>query len=462
MTKFKNLYFYLIIYLLVYVFFALLSPYFWFDEAGQIYMSLGLNHFSPPNSPLGSIGDVILNNNKYNLDPGGFSVILFVWLKASTNYIWVRILPYLFFIISIFLLTKISKSLFSNINSYFFGIAVFLIPQLVFRSTEIRAYSMDFLSIIFSIYIVINLAKLNDKHLFFTSILASFLITSRYSSVVLYGIVALIFIFTIFFNKKLSISSKLKSSTYFLLPLLITVCIIYLVTLCNQNPNLTKISYAGYLIDNTNLLFENFNWIHLLSISFLTLVYKYDNKLPSNFKTFVLSSLLINFVFISLSFMGVYPYCPFDERNLAIFTYTYLPIVFWFTNKNIWLTKYINYPFIPLLFAILFTVGFNKILSTNWRRNNLYNDLLVNKISSNSIVFVEKDLIPSTKYLFEFTTGDYNYHYPKNFIFLDDNLFTVNQKSINSSKDIYLISNRIIVNSKYSKIGNSLYKVSLK
>jgi len=120
MTKFKNLYFYLIIYLLVYVFFALLSPYFWFDEAGQIYMSLGLNHFSPPNSPLGSIGDVILNNNKYNLDPGGFSVILFVWLKASTNYIWVRILPYLFFIISIFLLTKISKSLFSNINSYFF------------------------------------------------------------------------------------------------------------------------------------------------------------------------------------------------------------------------------------------------------------------------------------------------------------------------------------------------------
>jgi hypothetical protein len=160
--------------------------------------------------------------------------------------------------------------------------------------------------------------------------------------------------------------------------------------------------------------------------------------------------------------MGVYPYCPFDERNLAIFTYTYLPIVFWFTNKNIWLTKYINYPFIPLLFAILFTVGFNKILSTNWRRNNLYNDLLVNKISSNSIVFVEKDLIPSTKYLFEFTTVDYNYHYPKNFIFLDDNLFSVNQKSINSSKDIYLISNRIIVNSKYSKIGNSLYKVSLK
>lgn len=462
MMQLRNIYFYVTIYLIIYIFYALLSPYFWFDEAGQIYMSLGLNHFSSPNSTFGSIGDVILNNNKFNLDPGGFSLILFLWLKLSTNYIWIRILPYLFFIFSIFLLTKISKSLYNNSYNYFYGIVVFLIPQLVFRSTEIRAYSMDFLSILFSMYIIVNLSKFKNSELFYSSIIGSFLLSSRYSSIVLFGVVSLIFIILKILENNSTNFKKLKSSFIFLFPLLVTVCIIYIVTLSKQNPNLSKISYADYLIDNPNMLFENYNWVHLLSISLLLFIYNFDYKILPNFKILILSSLLINFVFIALSFSGFYPYCPFDERNLAIFTYTYVTLIFWITHKKLFFFKLINNPIIPILFVILFTLAFNRVLSKNWRNNNLSNDLSDYKISPNSLVFVERDLIPSTKYLFEFTEVNSHLNYPNNFFFLERDLFNEKNKLVNSSKEIYLISNRAIINPNYTKIGNSLYKITLK
>ena len=58
-----------------------------YDESGQIFISQGLNHWSHPYSqPLG-LGQVIKNNSLYNLDPGGFSILLFFWEKVSHNLI---------------------------------------------------------------------------------------------------------------------------------------------------------------------------------------------------------------------------------------------------------------------------------------------------------------------------------------------------------------------------------------
>ena len=79
--KLKYFYFVSYVYLLVFLFFGLINPYLWLDEAGQFFISIGLNHFSEPLSPKGSYLDMISNNNEFNLDPGGFSVLLFFWLK---------------------------------------------------------------------------------------------------------------------------------------------------------------------------------------------------------------------------------------------------------------------------------------------------------------------------------------------------------------------------------------------
>jgi hypothetical protein len=58
---------------------------FWLDESGQIWISLGLNHFSPPFSEPGGFKDVFVNNIKYNMDPGGFTYLLYFWLKFGES-----------------------------------------------------------------------------------------------------------------------------------------------------------------------------------------------------------------------------------------------------------------------------------------------------------------------------------------------------------------------------------------
>ena len=63
----------------------------------QFWMSLGLDGFGPPHEPAGRFRDVIHSNAIANLDPGGFTVIMWVWLKLATGEIWQRILPFLFF-----------------------------------------------------------------------------------------------------------------------------------------------------------------------------------------------------------------------------------------------------------------------------------------------------------------------------------------------------------------------------
>ena len=122
----RNYYLYSILILSLFVFSILLEPYMWHDESGQFFMSLGLNHFSPPNESPGSFLDVIKNNNNYNLDPGGFTVLLYLWMKISTNYIWIRLLPFLFFLSSIFLLKDISNKLCEFKNKWIFGFFIFL------------------------------------------------------------------------------------------------------------------------------------------------------------------------------------------------------------------------------------------------------------------------------------------------------------------------------------------------
>jgi hypothetical protein len=458
--RYVNWYFILIIYLICFVFYSLISPFFWFDEAGQIFMSLGLNHFTLPNSKIGSLSDVILNNNRFNLDPGGFTFLLYFWLKVSTKYIWLRILPYIFFIASIFLIIEISKIV--GKNSIIYGLLIFIIKQLVVRSNEIRAYTMEFLSILISIYIIINLKKINNKKLFNLSILSSLLISSRYSSTILFGIISLITI-TYLIRTSKSNYEKLKSILLFLAPLATSVYFIIFVTLINQNPSLSKVSYMEYLSDNPFLLFRNINCIHSISIIILLLIYCFDKKIVDQLKTLIFTSLIVNFVFICISLLGLYPYSPFNERNLAIFTYTFLPLIYWIHISFFQNLKFSNNLIIPLIFGIIYTYSFNKILYHNWRKNNLYTDLLDYKFSNNNnIFFIEKDDMPSTKYLFEFYYENSHLNYPKSFITLDNNFIKFEKNIYNSDTNYFLISSRNIDDDKIEKIGSNLYKIDAK
>jgi hypothetical protein len=65
----------------------LFTPYLWLDEAGQFWISKGLNHQSPPLSKENGLNEVIINNKYKNLDPGGFSILLHFWTYVSNHYV---------------------------------------------------------------------------------------------------------------------------------------------------------------------------------------------------------------------------------------------------------------------------------------------------------------------------------------------------------------------------------------
>ena len=65
----------------------LFTPYLWYDEAGQFFISKGLNHDSNPMENEKGITYVVQNNSFYNMDPGGFSILLHFWSKISNSHI---------------------------------------------------------------------------------------------------------------------------------------------------------------------------------------------------------------------------------------------------------------------------------------------------------------------------------------------------------------------------------------
>lgn len=456
MLNTRNYYLYAILILCLFVFLILKEPYLWFDESGQFFISLGLNHFSPPNELPGSFLDVIKNNNHYNLDPGGFTVLLYLWMKISTNYIWVRILPYLFFISSIFLLVDISNKLYEFKNKWIFGLVIFLIPQLVFRSLEIRAYTMECLSTLMAIYLITNIKKMSITHVLIISILSSILITSRYSSIITFGVVSLITIIEIIISSK---NKLVKLKTIFVLstPLIFSVTLVYFFILKNQNPKLSKVSYSPYLEDNPFLLIQDYNFIHVLCLFSLIFIVIFDKKLRRNIKTLIYTSIFVNLTFVSISLLGLYPYDPFDERNLGIFIFTFIPLFFWVIISLNSRIQWINNSLYPISFLIIYIITFSLIMKDNWRKNNIHTDMINYQFPKESLVFVESMLKPSIKHLLEYTTYDYGLDY-KNFIFLDKG--SILKDSItNKSKNYFLMTTRETINPKLIRIGNNLYKI---
>ena len=57
------------------------NPYLWFDEAGQFWISKGLNHDSAPLSECGNVIDVIENNQNYNYEK--------IWIQEASEFCYI-------------------------------------------------------------------------------------------------------------------------------------------------------------------------------------------------------------------------------------------------------------------------------------------------------------------------------------------------------------------------------------
>lgn len=77
---------------------VLANPYLWFDEAGQFFLALGINHWSPPFMGRKGFSDILAQNNRYLFDPVGYTLLLRLWQEAGTAAVWLRTLPFIGFL----------------------------------------------------------------------------------------------------------------------------------------------------------------------------------------------------------------------------------------------------------------------------------------------------------------------------------------------------------------------------
>jgi hypothetical protein len=119
---------------------------FWYDETMQFWMARGVDGFAAPGTGGdGRLRSVIKHNARGNLDPGGFSLLLHVWLRAGADPVWLRSLPFGLFLGGLLAMAGLGWTWRRSLTFAVLGAAVPLgFPLLLYHATELRAYTMEF------------------------------------------------------------------------------------------------------------------------------------------------------------------------------------------------------------------------------------------------------------------------------------------------------------------------------
>ena len=117
----------------------------WYDEAVQFWIARGLSPFASPLQAAGGIADAVRLNAVFNLDPGGFTLLLYFWSKIDTGFAWLRLLPLLFFLGGIACLGALAYSWTRSVLAALVSMSLVLFFDIIlYHAVEIRAYSMEF------------------------------------------------------------------------------------------------------------------------------------------------------------------------------------------------------------------------------------------------------------------------------------------------------------------------------
>jgi hypothetical protein len=293
------------------------SPNLWFDESGQFWMAKGLNHFSPPLQAEGNIKDVIHQNAAYNLDPGGFTIILHFWTKIANAHIWLRLLPFLFFILTMMVFSLITFKWTNNLTiSLFMSFVAALSPLLIHYAFEVRPYSMEYLGTVLTVYFVERFkVKINNRGLMLFGCLMAIFMTSRYAVNIPILISVLIILFLVIKNSR-DTKQFIVSAFSFGFPLLVSSILIYTLTFRYQIPNVKPPVYVlSYMLKYKNITaFPDFPAFIIFNIPFIFFVglylycKRYNRNIANKFDLFFLIIIANNLAFIILSFLGINPW----------------------------------------------------------------------------------------------------------------------------------------------------------
>jgi len=132
------------------------------DESLYIFLGKGHSDNTPIDAPIGSWLDAMKKGVQRTSDPPGIFLLLHLWEKISFSENWLRLLPYIFFAISV--ITVIKTGFLIKLPP-FFSICLGFLPlasqRMVLHALEIRAYGMEicltYLMIYFALKLLINI-----------------------------------------------------------------------------------------------------------------------------------------------------------------------------------------------------------------------------------------------------------------------------------------------------------------
>jgi hypothetical protein len=152
-----------------------------YDEGVQFWISRGVSPLADPWTPAGGLRAVLHLNSTANLDPGGFSLLLHFWLRASTGLPWIRALSLLFFLSGCLALGLLAWHWHPAPWFALFAVAVPLAyPLLLQHAPEIRAYGMEFAGVVWGC-LALSWAVRGAPGLALAGLGVGFFLASRYS-----------------------------------------------------------------------------------------------------------------------------------------------------------------------------------------------------------------------------------------------------------------------------------------
>ena len=395
---------------------ALSNPYLWYDEAGQFWMSMGLNHYSLPFSERGCAPDVINNNRLYNMDPGGFSLILFLWMHISTDIIFVRTLPYLFFLGTCFFLAIISYRETNNkIFALFMMTLPFLMPYVINRAGELRAYSMEMMGMIVGVLLLMRIKqRVTFTNILTLSAVLAITCTSRYASVVASFAISLRLLYLLYFQH--DFKRLLQYLLVYSIPLISMVLLIYIGMMKFQNSSVEELSYAQYIFSSPKAL------LHPISLVYysLIIVSVIERKRGFAVSEIAICGLFVGTTFFFFSLADKYPWDEIKTMPATILMSFGLMIeLHRLFGQN---ERFVN----------TITTGVLIVLSVVWiakfdrlhrgdrvdRQMTELNDIVTKE--NFSLLFVDLQYTPGVRYFFEYGNGKNiisNVDYPHKFYF---------------------------------------------
>ncbi|MCP1381212.1 hypothetical protein [Runella salmonicolor] len=392
----------------------LFTPYLWYDEAGQFWIAKGLNHDSEPMTPEKGVLEVIENNKYYNLDPGGFGILLHYWTFISNHHVWLRMLPFFFFIGVVISFIYLSFVWTRNINvAILMGFIPILSPKLLYMAFEIRAYSMECLGTVIGIIALENLnTRITYRKLLLWSCVFSFFMTSRYSEILILYIVS-IYVLYLITKSELTLAQKVLSILLYSLPLLVTLAYVYFFALVFQNNDLLELYYLPYLSKDISILVEPQNILALLCIALLIRLFYQKHKYPliEKYQSLVFVTVLSNILFIILSFLGKHPWSLSNFRCISLimlFTICFVSfcgeVILKVFEKSTDIAYNLSY---VMVFFSFYSTSDNLFIRNRLTYNVFYNKYIYDNFtvlntSKYDKIFVEYGEGPFIKYLYEY------------------------------------------------------------